>query len=72
MPIYEYRCLECGASFEKILSAATSTESVACSQCQSLKVQKKISVTSYRLSSTNACSIPSGALSGCSSSSGFS
>ncbi len=72
MPIYEYRCLACGVSFEKILSSSTSTESIACSHCRSLKVQKKISVTSYRVSSTGVSSIPSGALSGCSSKSGFS
>ena len=72
MPIYEYRCLACGASFERILSSATSTETIACSQCQSLKVQKKLSVTSYRLAGSNSGSIPSGALSGCSTTSGFS
>ncbi len=72
MPIYEYQCLECEANFEKILTSASSAEVITCSQCGSVKVRKKISVTSLKLSNSTASPIPAGALSGCSSRSGFS
>lgn len=71
MPLYEYRCLDCQAVFEKILSSAASTEIITCEHCASPKVEKKISASSYRLSNSSS-PIPSGALSGCSSRSGFS
>jgi len=72
MPIYEYQCLECEANFEKILTSATSAEVITCTQCGSTKVRKKISATSLRLASNSSSQIPAGALSGCSSRSGFS
>ncbi|MDA8159994.1 MAG: zinc ribbon domain-containing protein [Desulfobacteraceae bacterium] len=72
MPIYEYRCLECNTSFEKILTSSASTETIVCSHCGSPKVQKKISAASLRLAGNSASPIPAGALSGCASRSGFS
>jgi len=71
MPIYEYQCLDCNTVFEKIISPV-SPEPINCSHCGSAKVQKKISVTSYRLASSSSSQIPAGALSGCSTKSGFS
>ncbi|MBA3015268.1 MAG: zinc ribbon domain-containing protein [Proteobacteria bacterium] len=72
MPIYEYQCLDCNAAFEKILTSSTSTELIICSECKSAKVKKKISATSFRLANTSSNVIPAGALSGCSTKSGFS
>jgi putative FmdB family regulatory protein len=72
MPIYEYQCLDCNTGFEKILSSSVSPEPITCSHCGSAKVQKKISAISYRLTSASSSSIPAGALSGCSTKSGFS
>nr|MBF0221014.1 zinc ribbon domain-containing protein [Desulfobulbaceae bacterium] len=72
MPIYEYHCNTCEVNFEKIVSSSTATEPINCEKCSSQNVVKKISVGNYRLSSSTATTIPSGALSGCSSSSGFS
>lgn len=42
MPIFEYRCRECGAKFEKIVSG-TATE-VTCRNCASRRVDKLLSV----------------------------
>jgi putative FmdB family regulatory protein len=42
MPIFEYRCRECGAKFEKIVSNGTSE--VVCKQCSSKRVDKLLSV----------------------------
>ena len=41
MPIYEYRCLDCGSVFEKIVSMHT--ESMSCQKCQSERVEKLFS-----------------------------
>jgi len=42
MPLFEYVCVECGSEFEKIVP--TSKTKVNCNQCQSPKVDKKLSV----------------------------
>ena len=71
MPLYEYRCQECNALFEAIVASSESTEAVHCKQCNSTNVKKTLSAASFRISSGSS-SIPAGALSGCSSKSGFS
>lgn len=42
MPIFEYRCRECGEKFEAIVSSASSR--AACKSCGSGKVEKLLSV----------------------------
>lgn len=71
MPIYEYVCKDCKEHFEQILPSANSTMTVKCKKCGSLNVKKTISAGSFRMSGGSS-SIPSGALSGCSSKGGFS
>jgi putative FmdB family regulatory protein len=71
MPIYEFRCRKCDTLFEALVSS-TSIEGVVCKKCGSKEIKKTISAASYRLSSSSGSKIPSGALSGCSSGSGFS
>jgi len=71
MPIYEYRCQECKNLFEAILTSTESAATVTCPKCESHAVKKTISASSFRISSGSS-SIPSGALSGCSTKSGFS
>lgn len=71
MPIYEYVCKDCRGHFEVLTSSAESTETIKCKKCGSVNVRKTVSASSFRLGSGGA-SIPSGALSGCSSRSGFS
>jgi putative FmdB family regulatory protein len=44
MPIYEYNCRKCAADFEQFL--LSSREIVACPNCQSQEVAKKLSVFS--------------------------
>jgi putative FmdB family regulatory protein len=44
MPIYEYRCLECGESFEKLVrSMSNPVSKIECPQCGGRKVEKLIS-----------------------------
>ena len=42
MPIYEYRCKQCEAEFEKYVPGATTA--VACPTCASEQVMRKLSV----------------------------
>ena len=71
MPIYEYRCQECKNLFEAIFTSTEASAEVTCPKCNSSAVKKTISASSFRISSGSS-SIPSGALSGCSTKSGFS
>ena len=44
MPIYEYRCLKCQKSFEQLILSVQ--DKVACRQCNSMKVERLLSVFS--------------------------
>ena len=71
MPIYEYQCDECQVIFEVLTTLATYGQEVKCIKCGGTKVKKTMSASSFRINSGSS-SIPSGALSGCSSKTGFS
>ncbi len=42
MPLFEYKCQDCGTKFEKIVTA--SSAAVVCKQCESPRVEKLLSV----------------------------
>jgi len=42
MPIFEYRCRECGAQFEKIVRSER--DAVSCERCRSRKLDRLLSV----------------------------
>ncbi len=44
MPIYEYRCAECGERFELFVRSAAGQTAPTCPRCGSPKVQKAISL----------------------------
>jgi putative FmdB family regulatory protein len=71
MPIYEYRCKDCETVFETFVSSISDADKVVCKKCGKKNVEKQISSFSSRLSSGSS-SAPAGALSGCSTKSGFS
>ncbi len=50
MPIFEYRCQDCGTTFEKITSA--SAADVTCKNCESRRVEKLLSVFAVARPST--------------------
>lgn len=43
MPIFEYRCGDCGAQFERI-HASSANGTVTCKKCESPRVEKLLSV----------------------------
>ena len=55
MPIYEYRCRECGEKFEKLVRLSTSTSEIECPKCGGRRVEKLISAFSTKTSSASAC-----------------
>jgi len=44
MPIYEYRCAECGERFELFVRSSSKQTVPACPKCGSPKVEKAISL----------------------------
>lgn len=50
MPIYEYRCPECGAEFEKMQKV--DDPAPECPECGVDKAEKKISLSSFQLTGT--------------------
>jgi putative FmdB family regulatory protein len=59
MPIFEYRCRECGSKFEKIVSNGNSE--VVCKHCSSKRVDKLLSVFAVSGASSEASACGSGA-----------
>jgi putative FmdB family regulatory protein len=43
MPIYEYRCEECGERFEKLVRRAEPDEPVRCPRCGAVETRKQFS-----------------------------
>lgn len=70
MPIYEYKCNDCGNIFEILTTSSNVVEKIQCSKCKSEQVDKVISAGSFRL--TSGTSFPSASASGCGGKSGFS
>ncbi|KPL23788.1 MAG: hypothetical protein AMJ93_03875 [Anaerolineae bacterium SM23_84] len=54
MPIYEYRCDECGEQFEKFLRSMSAVQELCCPRCGSQRVQKALSLFGTARSSAGA------------------
>src|ERR1035438_2321903 len=63
MPLFEFKCRECGTTFEKIVPS--STTKVACKKCASPKVEKLLSVFAVRSTSRSAASFEPGPCGSC-------
>ncbi|HHX64663.1 MAG TPA: zinc ribbon domain-containing protein [Chloroflexi bacterium] len=53
MPIYEYRCEECGATFEKLVRSMSGQVTVECPECHSAQCRKSISLFGTRSSGSS-------------------
>ena len=58
MPVFEYRCRDCGAKFEKLVRVGTASCDLKCPTCDSRSVDKVFSVFGTLKGSTGT---PSGA-----------
>lgn len=66
MPIYEYKCEDCGTEFEALVKSTS--EKVACVKCSGRKVAKKLSVFAASVagqSCPSAASCPTAGKRGC-------
>lgn len=63
MPLFEFKCRECGTTFEKIVPS--STTAVVCKECESPKVEKLLSVFAVASSSRSDTSFEPGPCSSC-------
>jgi putative FmdB family regulatory protein len=62
MPLYEYMCVHCGASFEYLVRSSSSKEEVVCPKCASAEVNKKLSTFGVKGGSVGGgASAPAGA-----------
>ncbi len=43
MPLYEFTCADCGATFEELVSVTFDTLGVTCPECGSEKIEKLVS-----------------------------
>ncbi len=55
MPLYEYRCKNCGESFEKLRRMSEADQGIDCPHCQSEEVERLLSSFA-----TGGCSAPTG------------
>jgi putative FmdB family regulatory protein len=44
MPIYEYRCQECGEKFEKLVRSSAQADEVECPRCHQVHVKRLLSL----------------------------
>jgi len=49
MPIFEFRCLECGDLFEKIFFSSDENVDLECPECKSGSFERVVSRTSYMM-----------------------
>jgi len=54
MPIFEYKCQDCGAQFEKIVTSSSSR--VICGKCESPHVERLLSVFAVARGTNSATS----------------
>jgi putative FmdB family regulatory protein len=47
MPIFEFRCVDCGNVFEKILFKSDESVEMACPECKSESLERVVSRTSH-------------------------
>lgn len=54
MPIYEFRCIECGNLQEIIVSSASQEVAMACKACGCETLERVLSTVSYMMGSSSA------------------
>ena len=47
MPIFEFRCTECGNIFEKLFVSSNDKVELECPECQSCSLERVVSKTSH-------------------------
>lgn len=58
MPIYEFKCLQCGRTFEKLFIKPDDEADLACPECKSESLERIISKTNYAMGSGQGAKQP--------------
>jgi putative FmdB family regulatory protein len=66
MPIFEFVCADCGRPFEELVLSTSKINEVACPDCQSKNITKKISTFASKLSGGSTYSFSSASSASCS------
>jgi len=67
MPIYEFRCLECGSLFEKFFNNPEEKVEITCPKCRSASFERVISRASHIMGSGKTGRKPAVTTKSCSS-----
>ena len=65
MPIFEYRCQDCGTRFEKLVRGSTERDGLACPSCGQGRLQQELSVFAAHAHGAPAAQPPAGPCAGC-------
>ncbi len=66
MPIFEYRCQDCGTRFEKLVRGTADREGLACPSCGQGRLQQELSVfAAHAHASGTGARPPEGPCAGC-------
>ncbi|MBW2615312.1 MAG: zinc ribbon domain-containing protein [Deltaproteobacteria bacterium] len=49
MPIFEFRCMDCGDVFEKLFMSSDEKWEMVCPQCKSQSLERVVSRTNYAI-----------------------
>jgi putative FmdB family regulatory protein len=55
MPMYEYRCAECGEQYEELRRMTEADKDLRCPKCDSKNVQRQVSAFSSTASQGTGC-----------------
>ena len=61
MPLYEYRCAQCGEGFEQLRKMDEADRGLECPACKSAKVSRQLSTFAPRMGSPASAAAPCGA-----------
>lgn len=67
MPIYEFRCLDCGSIFEKLFITSNQEVEIKCTKCQSGSFERVISRANHIMGSASGGKKPKVTTKSCSS-----
>ncbi|MBN2061960.1 MAG: zinc ribbon domain-containing protein [Deltaproteobacteria bacterium] len=58
MPIFEFRCLDCGTLFEKLFMNSDEEIQLICPKCQSKSLERVVSRTNHAIGLSSASNHP--------------
>ena len=60
MPLYEYKCSECGRNFDRLVSISEASKNQVCPHCGGKNTKKQLSVFASKSSSPTFSAPPAG------------